>query len=370
MFDISPPILNKVIMTISNKWHKPKSSAALIIVFDTLNSLVLLCLSATLFTAWSSPRICCVSTWFLYIFSCALSSLSYLLIVKWQSDHKPIHSVCLFQAAALYATPAFVSVSAVAFLAQVFLDINYALGTGTLSKGTIQKFGVWKPGTFVRDDSGMICSFADPQPGLVSSIINFASALTMLGLGLLNVITLRRDCKQWHAIWQANSKRSFDFLLRTSLFVTSPLLTMTIVFLDLLPPKGSINQGTINILLAAGGSFRTSSEYGCFGVHKNLQNDRTNPRLNVRYRLSVPSRRPLGMLEDMGPYSAGTGSIRQLYSAYLFNNVYYISPFYAFVQTEKDVIVNARSHHDVVAVLYPKDLISALCVFFLDPTVS
>lgn len=76
-----------------------------IIAFDILNSIAVITLSAVLITAWKSSRIRRVPTWYLYIFSWDVYSLSYLLIVGKQTGSEPVWGWCLFQAIMIYAIP-------------------------------------------------------------------------------------------------------------------------------------------------------------------------------------------------------------------------------------------------------------------------
>jgi hypothetical protein len=76
-----------------------------IIAFDVLNLFSVITLSAVFLTAYFSPRIRRVPTWYLYIFSWDVYSLSYVLIVGKQTGAEPIWGWCLCQAVAVYASP-------------------------------------------------------------------------------------------------------------------------------------------------------------------------------------------------------------------------------------------------------------------------
>ena len=81
------------------------SQVRFIIAFDILNFIALITLSAVLLTAWLSPRIRRVPTWYLYIFTWDIYTVSYLLIIGKQTGSKPVWEWCLFQSVMIYATP-------------------------------------------------------------------------------------------------------------------------------------------------------------------------------------------------------------------------------------------------------------------------
>lgn len=78
----------------------------LIVAFDALNLFAVITLSAIFLTAYFSSQIRRVSTWYLYIFSWAVFSLGYLLILGHQTNSQPGHGICLVQSMFIYATPA------------------------------------------------------------------------------------------------------------------------------------------------------------------------------------------------------------------------------------------------------------------------
>lgn len=85
--------------------HLDSVRVRFIVAFDILNFIALVSLSIVLLTAWASPRIRRVPTWYLYIVSWDVYSLSYLLILGKQTGSEPVWGLCLFQSMMIYAAP-------------------------------------------------------------------------------------------------------------------------------------------------------------------------------------------------------------------------------------------------------------------------
>lgn len=82
------------------------SNTRLIIVFDTLYSVALFLLLATLFIAWRSSRIRRFSTWYMFLITWIVDALSKLLLVGQQaSPRRPEFGLCIIQASLINATP-------------------------------------------------------------------------------------------------------------------------------------------------------------------------------------------------------------------------------------------------------------------------
>ncbi|CAA7269619.1 unnamed protein product [Cyclocybe aegerita] len=246
--------------------HAYTPNLNLIIAFDALNVFAVVTLSTIFLTAWFSRQVRRVSTWFLYIFSWAIFSLGYLLILGNQTGPPPRQGLCFVQAMMIYATPAFASTSIVVFVLQIFIDIRQALVSERIHKDHVPVLiaippvlffaiisevlflGLNEPETIERDVSGMFCHLSIPLPSRVTGVIVLINILIMVILGVLITTTIRRNRETWLNL-RSNNAHSFNLVFRVSLFILAPVIATGIVVVNFLP-HDKVNISKVNVTYA------------------------------------------------------------------------------------------------------------------------
>lgn len=239
-----------------------------IIAFDVLNLFSVITLSAVFLTAYFSPRIRRVPTWYLYIFSWDVYSLSYVLIVGKQTGAEPIWGWCLCQAVAVYASPVLAAASIVIFVTQIYLDIRYALGF-TMPKPNLGKklmiapgllfisiccevliLGLWLPDIVGRSPSGMFCHINMSFPSQVTAIMILLCTVVVVGLGVSVAYTVHRNQERWQCLIGSREFKSYDLVFRIAVFILAPVIAIGLLVMKLVPSASGNNHyaSEINIM--------------------------------------------------------------------------------------------------------------------------
>jgi len=102
-------------------------AAGYILLFDLLEGSMFLLLGFMLSTALFSKTVTRGRTWFFFIASTMIGSLSYLLLLGNQGAPNPPFGVCLVQAAAIYASNPLITWAALALMLELFLNLSAAI---------------------------------------------------------------------------------------------------------------------------------------------------------------------------------------------------------------------------------------------------
>lgn len=102
-------------------------AAQYILIFDLLEGSMFIMLAVMLATALFSKNVRRGRTWYSFIASTMLGSLSYILLVGRQGSPNPPFSMCLMQAAAIYASNPFITLAAFALILELFLNLSAAV---------------------------------------------------------------------------------------------------------------------------------------------------------------------------------------------------------------------------------------------------
>ncbi|KAF9568277.1 hypothetical protein CPC08DRAFT_702702 [Agrocybe pediades] len=92
-----------------------------IITYNIMNAVGLALLTIIVVTAWLSPTIHRIPTWFMLLFSFIVSCIGNLLIVGHQMGNQPPWKLCLLQAATTYSAPVLFSSYATMFVVETYV---------------------------------------------------------------------------------------------------------------------------------------------------------------------------------------------------------------------------------------------------------
>jgi len=201
-----------------------------------------------LLTVLSSRSISRHPTWFSFIFSWILSTVSYTLLF-WGgklAGPEPEYSFCLIQGTMVYAAPPFTAATTLALVIQIwFLVRSVVTSTSPISGRMSPLFstillvvpyilyvsvlvgtlimGIQKPPIVRRVSSGMYCGFSDKMPGRLST---FLVALIMIPTVVLEVLVCYALYRQWELF--KRQKDALSMILRVVFFTCFGI--MAIVF--------------------------------------------------------------------------------------------------------------------------------------------
>ncbi|PPQ99157.1 hypothetical protein CVT24_009347 [Panaeolus cyanescens] len=228
-----------------------------IITFDALYIFGLLSLTALVSTAWWSSRIQRVSLWFLFMFSWIITSAANLLLLGQQTGNPPRFSLCLFQAALIYAAPALSATSGVAFMLHVYLSVRLTLKSNTRIQPLVTyltwpiQIGLSRRENVVPDTSGMYCHIIERIPNKITAGIAIISMLLIIILDVLVTLTLRRLWRETGRLQTLHTHEhiSLDSIIRIIVFGFCPMISLAVSFLQYVP-KHAQEGAKLNIILA------------------------------------------------------------------------------------------------------------------------
>ncbi|KAJ7745587.1 hypothetical protein DFH07DRAFT_963284 [Mycena maculata] len=100
---------------------------AQIIAFNVFALLGLVWLSAVLITAATSPTVRRSKVWFAHLGAWTAYSLSYIIIIGWQTGPQPPYTVCVFQAGLIYTCPPLAGLAGLCFLIDIYMNLSAVL---------------------------------------------------------------------------------------------------------------------------------------------------------------------------------------------------------------------------------------------------
>ncbi|KAF8183944.1 hypothetical protein BJ912DRAFT_975658 [Pholiota molesta] len=254
--------------------NSPTPVIHFIVAFDILHVLGLVFLGAILLTVGRSFHIKRASTWFMFILSWFLTSLSNLMILGQQTGSAPREGVCLIQAMLIYGMPVFSSLYAVAFLLQLYLFVRNTVNENSIAVTRRQivmihalpftaftvtlievlTLGLLHPEAIQRHPSGMFCHLSNQIPSQITAAFTILAMITFLSLGILIFLKLRL---KWTAVYAISSTAktypqiSPDVATRVLIFSFCPIIALALSSIQYLPQHSAdATKAKLNIVLA------------------------------------------------------------------------------------------------------------------------
>ncbi|PPQ66227.1 hypothetical protein CVT24_000339 [Panaeolus cyanescens] len=218
---------------------------AYVIAFDTVALLSIVCLFTILATAYFAPSIRRTGTWFAFLGSWLITSISYVLLIRQQIGPPPDRGLCLFQAMLIYSNPVLSALTSLSFILEL---------------------GVMNPQWVRRDPSGLYCHLSKPIALSVTSAIVIACMVFLLLLEALVAFTYYRNWKITQEFKELNrSSVNFSVTVRFVAFNIGVFFALTFGFWSFVP-KTLVNSARLDLAL---GSLPLIASI-VFGSHKDF----------------------------------------------------------------------------------------------------
>ncbi|TFK75175.1 hypothetical protein BDN72DRAFT_892523 [Pluteus cervinus] len=238
------------------------SPVPFIIAYNVLQMLGFVLLVPVILTAWVSPRVHRASTWFPFMLSWVFSTIIYSFLMVHQIGPSPSFALCLTQAGFVYASPALISLTGVAFLLQIYSSIYSAIKitANHVAKSRLLFFlpisiatgvfiyiltiGLHDPDNVQRSPTGMYCHLGDER-GYVPSFVDYFKPN-----GCLIAYLLYRNWSAYRRLREMDAAFSLSTLVRVTIFGFLPLFALIINFLAYEHRNSPIERGKINVTIA------------------------------------------------------------------------------------------------------------------------
>ncbi|KAF9533911.1 hypothetical protein CPB83DRAFT_415150 [Crepidotus variabilis] len=163
----------------------------------------------------------------------------------------------------IYSTPVLSAASTLVFLLEILLDIKHALRFQVVSL-TVKTLllaipwifffftfffalgiGITQPSSLERHPSGMFCHLTENLMGQITTLFVLVFIQLMLIVGVWIATTIRREGINW-----IEKSRSFNFIIRITLFVMIPLIAICVLGFQYFSSDLGINVAAVNVVYA------------------------------------------------------------------------------------------------------------------------
>ncbi|KAJ8520742.1 hypothetical protein ONZ45_g2487 [Pleurotus djamor] len=222
----------------------PLTGPQLVWVFDGLLVSGLIQLVAVFLTALLSKRVRRFASWYIFIASWIVHSISFLFIAGRQATSRPSAEVCLAQTAMIYASPALTAYATLILILQLYVSVSPDLTCEDIRQ-TMEYFRIMYTKLFMlppmvfflvvfevmaiamhiqgddieRDLTGMICHM---RPPLVATTNTVVIGIGTLAIVYLEVYTIR-----------ALKQRALKYSLKTDIIAKS--MTIRLILFNVAP---------------------------------------------------------------------------------------------------------------------------------------
>ncbi|KAF9036188.1 hypothetical protein BJ165DRAFT_619967 [Panaeolus papilionaceus] len=250
---------------------------------NTITVASMISLTIVLLTAYLSPSIRRTGTWFAFLGSWLITSISNILLVRHQIGPSPDRSLCLFQTMLVYSNPVLNAVAGVGFILEVYMALTYCtrpviprlytlslyivpavIYVGVLIEVLV--LGVRNPQWVERDPTGMYCHLSKPISVSITSAIVITAMLLLLllevlvGVAYYQTWKITREFKDLHG-----ASANFNVTIRFGIFNSGVFFALTFGFWSFVP-KTVVNSARLDLALSSL-PFLASI---IFGTHKDF----------------------------------------------------------------------------------------------------
>ncbi|KAJ7650202.1 hypothetical protein FB45DRAFT_1017601 [Roridomyces roridus] len=257
-------------------------NSTLLVVFNFLQIFGFFALGIIVLTAWLAPTVHRTGAW--YSFMGSWMSF-YFLIAGQQEGAQPNLSVCIVQAAFVYAAPPLTSTVSVAFLLHLFSTVSTIFTSSNRSRNwrvVMHLFpfavhfvifletlivGLANSDKVFRDRTGMFCSFNNiPFQLKLTSAVVILDMIAMLVLEALTFVLLRRNWAAFKRLRvRSNGTLSLPLMIRVSLFSFLPMIAMVLGTMSFMPDP-PISEAQSNVVVA----FLPTAAAVIFGTQQDI----------------------------------------------------------------------------------------------------
>ncbi|KAL0958297.1 hypothetical protein HGRIS_000445 [Hohenbuehelia grisea] len=254
-------------------------SLPLVRLFNAIQIISIILLVATLAAAYFSPLARRSATWFNFLGAWLVTSISFILTMRYQIGPEAGFGLCLFQSALIYAAPVLSSFSAVAFSIESYLVATRTLRHSKIPRryiivllavpylGHLALFlgvlvvGLKSPYLVQRHETAMYCHVTtETPPRIAGSLVALAVILAFIMIGYTG--------RALHRNWQMSDPRTdmsremclLKSTLRFALFCLFPMTGVTMYLAQF--QNSSASSDSIWVLIISSLPFWASIVFG------------------------------------------------------------------------------------------------------------
>ncbi|KAF7312379.1 hypothetical protein MIND_00251200 [Mycena indigotica] len=278
------------------------TSLALLAVYNFLQIFGFMIVLITLIIAWISPGVHRSRVWYSFMLSWLFFCLSYFMLAGSQVGPEPPASVCLVQAALIYAGPVLTSAGTLSVMLHMYLILwsvfknkarpskrqitmiqVYPYIVGLLTLIIALGIGLAHPSIAARDDTGFYCHYTSSIQPTITAVVVLLTVLVMISFEAKTALLLYRN---WTAFRKFHSQDgiSLALIVRLSIFSILPMvaggLTALSFFTQSTVNGAKTHLATAILPSAAGFIFGTQNDIlrGLMFWKPKAESDETEPK--------------------------------------------------------------------------------------------
>ncbi|KAL4264672.1 hypothetical protein AB1N83_003958 [Pleurotus pulmonarius] len=215
--------------------------------------------------AYVSRRVQRCRSWYIFMMSWIILSLSFLFLLGQQTGPKPAFEICLAQAVLIYAAPPLTAFSTLILVVNLYFGLSGgcararfllwlsmllppAVYLSIIAEATV--IGITNPSEVRRDRTGMYCHIKLATPAIVTFAVIGLSVIFMVGFMVATVLVVRRKSTSFVGQKVPASVVPLGIIVRVGVFTIAPISVLILEALIMLKSQSIVAMSVTAIMYA------------------------------------------------------------------------------------------------------------------------